>query len=262
MLCNKCGKQIDDSIGICAACGAIADSGDEKLKKTEPGEGTANTNAPQQNVVIIKKPVVFTKYIKIAIAAVFVISLTIAAYQFKAFFSGPLKIEKNTELKMFNLQQQIESIGELATLEYNYSTLIRMKDSRSLKNWNIPLTQKSFIIVVDGTMKIGIDASKIDVDVSETSKTISITIPKAKVLSHELHEDTLEVLEESSGLFNRVSIEDWPAMAIAKKQEMEDKVSDNDVFTRAGNDAAKMLKSLITGVVPEDYTVNVNWKLT
>ena len=38
---------------------------------------------------------------------------------------------------------------------------------------------------------------------------------------------------------------------------METKVSKSDVFTRAQSDAMKILKALIGGAVPEDYTVNV-----
>ena len=38
---------------------------------------------------------------------------------------------------------------------------------------------------------------------------------------------------------------------------MEEKISETDLFTRAENDAATMLKLLIEGVVPEEYTVDV-----
>lgn len=194
----------------------------------------------------------------LVVALVVVIVAAVVVFKVGGFFRNLTPaVENSTVVNITQLKQQIVSIGELATLEYNYTTLITMKDSHSIKGWNIPLTQKSYIIAVDGTMKIGIDVSDVSVDASEDTKTISITIPKAKILSHELHEDSMEVLEESSGLFNPVSIEDWPTMAIAKKQEIEDEVSESDAFVRAEDDAVRMLQALIVGVVPEEYTVTV-----
>ena len=170
---------------------------------------------------------------------------------------APIEVKNETVVNVSNLQQQIVSIGELATIEYNYQNVINETDSRMIGEWNIPFTQKTYIILVEGTMKIGIDTSGILVTASEDTKTISITIPKAKILSHELDEGSVQVLEERSGLFNPVSIKDWTELAATQKQEMEDKVSKTDMFTRAEDEAAKMLKALIGGAVPEDYTVYV-----
>jgi len=107
-------------------------------------------------------------------------------------------------------------------------------------------------------MKIGIDISDINITASEDTQTVSVTIPKATILSHELLEDTMEVMDESSGLFNPVHIDDWATMAVEQKQSMEDKVSESDLITRAQDDAIKMIKALLDGVVPDEYTVSVS----
>ena len=196
--------------------------------------------------------------IKLALILVIVIIIAITAFQvIKYLQDSSLEITSNTVVDVTNLEQQILSIGELATVEYNYRDVITMTDSHSIGGWDIPLTQKSFIIVVEGIIKIGIDATDISINASDATKTITITIPKTKILSHEIDEDSVEVLEESSGLFNKVSIEDWKTMAVEKKQAMEDKVRGGDLFTRAENDAVRLLQTLIESVVPEDYTVTV-----
>ena len=101
---------------------------------------------------------------------------------------------------------------------------------------------------------------KIGIDTSEPNRAISIAVPKAKIISHELYEDTLEVLEESSGLFNPIRIEDWATEATAQKQAMEADASESDMFARAQNDAVVILKAFIEGVIPEEYTVNITYK--
>jgi len=172
----------------------------------------------------------------------------------------PIEVNNETIVNISNLERQILSIGELVTLQYNYKNVIQLKDSRQIRGWNIPLTQKTLITTVRGTMKIGIDTSDITIDSSEPNRAISIAVPKAKIISHELYEDTLEVLEESSGLFNPICIEDWATEATAQKQAMEADASESDMFARAQNDAVVILKAFIEGVIPEEYTVNITYK--
>jgi len=195
--------------------------------------------------------------------AVFLVVLIAAAaigavFLIRGDFLGNLFASSSgTVVNVSNLQQQILSIGELATLQYDYTNVVELKNSRQIKGWDVPLTQKTFIVVLDGTMKIGIDTSGIAVDAPENSQTISVTIPKAKILSHEIHEDTLKVLNQKSGLFNTVQIEDYTTLAASEKKAMEDKASSGDMFIRAENDAVKMLQALIAGIVPAEYTVEV-----
>lgn len=185
------------------------------------------------------------------IAALSVILILLAG----GFYLRNLSAEDSRSINISALEQQIISIGELATVEYNYKNVLTLEDSHQIKGFTIPLTQKSVIAVVEGTMKIGINAADILVDASEQSKTISITIPKAKILSHEVHEDTIQILNEKSGLFNPIRIEDWNTLAAEQKQAMAEEVSQGELFARAENDAANMLQTLIKGIIPADYTV-------
>jgi len=270
MFCRKCGKQIEAGEDFCTSCGAPAESaGEGNRAAIETGDvsaGNASGAKKAKNTVPTKNLFAFMKYGKLAIVAVVVLLLVGAAIWISGYLRAkswekPI-IADDTVVDVSTLQQQILSIGELATLEYNYKNVVTLKNSHQIIGWNIPLTQKSFIIVYDGTMKIGIDTSDILINASEHTKTISITVPKAKILSHELHEDSVEVLEEKSGLFNPVSITDWATMAVSEKQKMEETVSASDMFTRAQNDAVKMLQALIGGIVPANYTVNVTCKGT
>jgi hypothetical protein len=220
-----------------------------------------NNIAVSKGSIVDNKDLILAKtklYVKLAIVVILVIVFTVGALRISACFRGePVEIGSDTVINIANIEHQILSIGELATLQFNYRNVIHEQDSHTIGNWNIPFTQKSYIIIVAGTMKIGIDASEIQVRASEDARVVTIIVPRAKILSHQLHEDTIEVLEESSGLFNRVSIGDWSTLATVQKQEMEEEVSKLDVFSRAEDDAVRMLKSFIELAVPEDYTVNV-----
>jgi len=194
------------------------------------------------------------------LAGIVIVVAAVAAgglyFFFKGNFSGEA-VGSSTVVNIAHLQEQVLSIGELATIEYDYTNVIDSKTSRTIKGWNVPGTEKSFIVVLDGTMKIGIDAAGIAVEESEGSQSILIAIPKAKILSHEIHEDTLQVLDQKSGLFNPVKIEDYTSLAATEKKEMEKKAAKGDLFPRAEKEAIKMIQQLIGAGLPEGYTVEV-----
>ena len=62
-------------------------------------------------------------------------------------FLGKPMLSNKTVVNVSTLEQQILSIGELATLQYNYKNAVVLKNSRDIKGWDIPLTQKSFDVI-------------------------------------------------------------------------------------------------------------------
>ena len=186
--------------------------------------------------------------------------ILVAVVALVAGFSLHWLLPKNVNEPVVNastLEQGIFSIGEIATLEYDYTNVADLKHSLEIQGWQVPLTQKSLIVVLDGTMKIGVEASGITVNLSEIEKKVDVTLPKAKILSHEIHEKDMRVLDETTNLFNPISVEDYKTVAVAQKEEMENKVKSGDMFTRAQDDAMKMIRSFIEQTLPEDYTVDV-----
>ena len=103
---------------------------------------------------------------------------------------------------------EIKEIGELASMEYLYTNAGKFSDSRQIKSWNVPFTEKSFVIKWDGTIKAGIDIERLYTKVDEWNKVLTVCMPKAEILSHDIHNDAVEMLDESNGLFNNISVED------------------------------------------------------
>ena len=74
------------------------------------------------------------------------------------FFAGTRYAKKNSnpEITSTALTQQLQEIEELATISYNYTKVGEFSDSLKFNGWNIPLTEKSFLITYDGKLKAGI----------------------------------------------------------------------------------------------------------
>ena len=91
------------------------------------------------------------------------------------------------------LQNQLSEIRELATVTYAYTNMAQFESSNDFYGVKIPFTTKSFILTYDGTVKAGVDLDGAEVSVSGT--TVTITLPEAEILSHEIDEDSMEVFD-------------------------------------------------------------------
>ena len=119
------------------------------------------------------------------------------------------------------LQNQLSEIRELATVTYAYTNMAQFESSNDFYGVKIPFTTKSFILTYDGTVKAGVDLDGAEVSVSGT--TVTITLPEAEILSHEIDEDSMEVFDEKTSIFNPFTVEDFTSFQSDQKAAMEEK---------------------------------------
>lgn len=164
--------------------------------------------------------------------------------------------ENPTKLTSDLLSQQISSISELATVEYNYTNMGKFENQATFYGWKVPFTTKSFIISYDGKLKAGIDMSLVDIKIS--GNNINISVPKAKVLSHEIDEKSIEVFDETKNIFNPISIKDYNQFAIDQKEKVEMNIIEKGLLDEAQEKAESTIKTFISSVDDiNDYKINI-----
>lgn len=163
--------------------------------------------------------------------------------------------EEPTTMTSDLLSQQIQSISELATVEYNYTNMGKFENQATFYGWTVPFTTKSFIISYDGTIKAGLDMTLLEVKVS--GKTIHIQMPKAKILSHEIDEKSIEVFDETKNIFNQISITDYNQFAIDQKDKMETNVKEKGLIEEAQEKAKTVIKTFVKSLndLSDDYNI-------
>ena len=152
------------------------------------------------------------------------------------------------------LKGQLSAIQELGTAAYYYTGVGKFENQNEFFGWKVPFTGKSFIITYDGVIKAGVDLSDVDVTVDEARKTVMVILPDSKFLSHEIDEDSIQVLDESNGLFNPITIEDYVGFSSEQKEGMEQRAIDSGLLKEASENAYTMVDaflSLVPGI--EDY---------
>ena len=159
----------------------------------------------------------------------------------------PLVIQKEIEGKM-------QEISDLATYKYAYTNTASQESSLKIKDWTVPFTTKRFLVRYDGEIKAGVDLSKVTVKVTENA--VEITMPKAAILSHEIDQNSLEILDETKNIFNRIQIEDYNTFQMEQKKICEEYALERGLLDKAYDNAKKVITEMIH-TVPDakDYPV-------
>ena len=176
-----------------------------------------------------------------------------------AFFLGGVMAGRNSQPQITSslLGQRLSAIQELATQEYHYTNMGRFQNQLDFYGWKVPFTTKSFIVAYDGVIKAGVDLSELQVEVS--GKTISVTLPEGKILSHDIDEESLEVFDETKNIFNPIQIEDYTGFTADQKASMEERAIDEGLLTAASERARTVVEEFLSAFPgAEEYTIRVS----
>ncbi|MCF0135505.1 MAG: DUF4230 domain-containing protein [Lachnospiraceae bacterium] len=147
------------------------------------------------------------------------------------------------------IQQEINSIGELATIEYKYTGLGTIDGSEYFDTFlgdiTVPFSTKTIVVTMDGTIKVGITVEDIAISVNEASKTITVTLPEAGILSNELDENSLIVYNETTQIFNELTMEDSANIRQQIKESGQSNALRNGVLSLALDKTEQLVFSLI-----------------
>ena len=166
---------------------------------------------------------------------------------------GEPKITSTTVL------EQIQSSSELITTKYFYSKVGKFEKPLDMNGWDVPLTKKSFILTYDGEADLGVDLSKIEVEVK--NKTIHIHLPEVKILNNTIDESSIEVYDETKNIFNPISINDYKNFAIEQKEIIEKEIETKNVYKKAEDNTISVIRNLLNKneTIHDDFTLKIEF---
>ena len=157
------------------------------------------------------------------------------------------------------LTQQLQEIEELATMSYNYTKVGKFSDNLKFNGWDIPLTQKSFLITYNGKLKAGIKMDKIQTSIE--NNTIVVSIPEIEILSNEIDENSIEVYDETKNVFNPISISDYTAFAKKQKETVAEEAIENGLLSEAATKTQSTIKKYLNAIpgISDSYEIEVKF---
>ena len=155
------------------------------------------------------------------------------------------------------LEQQLVSIGELATQKYIYRNATRRDGSKEwLWGWTMPFSDVSLLAIYEGTIKAGIDLKNVTFSIDEPTKSIVVVIPKCRILDHNIPQETINVLEVKNNLFNSISFNDYNQFISAEKNVMAQTAIEQGFLTEANENAKRVIEAFLKAIPGIDaYTI-------
>ena len=177
---------------------------------------------------------------------------------FSTFFAGKksMKNEMEPEITSTLIFNKLINVRELTTLKYYYTNMGQFENQNTFYGYKVPFTSKKFIVSYDGVIHAGVDLEKMEIKLKD--KSIEIKIPPAKILSHEIYEDSLKVFDERESIFNRIDIEDYNNFSKDQKKEVEAKAIKRGLLKEADQEAKKAIEETLLGdTILSDYKIKV-----
>jgi hypothetical protein len=150
-----------------------------------------------------------------------------------------VEIDSRTEVTSDMVEEKLKTMSELTVTKYSYKNVVSYKDVKRLGGYEIPLTQKAFIVLYTGYVKAGIDFGSLKVTIQDPTK-VTVTLPSATITDNVINEESLEVYDEKSGFFNALTYENFNNALIEEKEKIRNEILASG-FLEESNERAKLL---------------------
>ena len=183
-----------------------------ELKEYQAPENAPNTPPPKKGI---------NPYVIIGIVAAFV-SITIAVLAFlyaktltenkklsarlelmdivitpPSSENNPIIVDEKSVVTSTQIKAQLNSVKKLITKEYIYTGAAKQEANKKwIFGWDMPFSDTTLVIMYDGTIIAGVDLNKINPAINEETRTITILVPKATILSHDLPQETIRIVDQ------------------------------------------------------------------
>ncbi|MDR2020566.1 MAG: DUF4230 domain-containing protein [Treponema sp.] len=171
----------------------------------------------------------------------------------------PFGISSKQEESARTMVKEALPVSEYVSLVYRYTRVAESESHAAIRGWNIPLTAKKYLVVYDGTLKLGIDGGDIRVD--QTGDTVQVTLPPVQILSHQIHEETTKVYDQTFNIFNQIKLQEYIDFTAGQKAIVEEQArEDGAVFDMARTSLEEQFGALFRGLQAlKDYRIVFIW---
>lgn len=153
------------------------------------------------------------------------------------------------------VKNELAAMNELGTMTYAYTELGKYENKKLFYGVKLPFTETSFILTYDGIIKAGIDMTEVQVE--QEGQTLKVVLPEAKILSHEIDEESVQLYDEKTSIFNPFTVEDYTEFYADQKKLAEKKALERGLLTEAQKQAETIVTGLLTEAAAGAYTVEV-----
>lgn len=158
------------------------------------------------------------------------------------------------------LMERITSIQELATIKYNYTGVLGYRDALKFFNFDIPFTEKYFLLKYNAYIKAGVNFSKIKIEIDD-KYNVHVSMPQAEFFDIVIDENNITVYDESENGFNPIKISDYNQALISEKEVMRKDAINKGVLNDARVQAEGILRTFLKEMGYHNITITTELNL-
>ena len=156
------------------------------------------------------------------------------------------------------INERLLDISELNTADYVCRSIQKFSDNIKFMDFDVPLTNKGFILSYEGSVKAGIkDFSKVKTEVDEDE--IIVTLPKVEITEVAIDLNSFEILEETNNIFNPIKVQDVNEAQVDLEENIKEAALKYGILDRAEDNAEQIVRNMLLSV-SEDYDVIIRWE--
>ena len=148
----------------------------------------------------------------------------------------------------------IKNVSELATVRQNFQSIVTFSSSKKIPGLNISLpgTTRKFMLKYNGTIVCGCDLTKAKLSEGYGNR-MRIILPKSEVLDAYADMQSLEVYDQSAGIFTSVKLEEQNREIAADIEKIKAHELENGLLELSDVNVKKILSSVVapTGMLAD-----------
>lgn len=183
-----------------------------------------------------------------------IVSLIIIAIILGLFVYFKFSAKREVTLLSDTIEEKVSRILEISTVEYNYTNVVTYKDNKKMNGFNMPFTNKSFIIKYCGYIKAGVDLNGVETQVIDT-QSVKMILDKPVIFDNVIVEEEVYIYDEKDSVFNKLSFEDLYDVLVKEKKNMEEEVIEKGLLNDAEKNTKELLTSLLQGMGFENIEI-------
>ena len=157
--------------------------------------------------------------------------------------------------------EEIRRVRQLVVLEYHYKNVGELKDQKDFRGIPIPFTGRKILYTFKGVIKAGVNMGEIVPFVDEETKTVTLTIPEGRIISHEMPPEEVKPYDESTSLFSNFTMNDYTSLLADRKAQVQREFMEEGYLPEVQREAGEALKALLALAPGMDgYTLQIEYQ--
>ena len=151
-----------------------------------------------------------------------------------------------------------KDVGELVTQEW-YGRILQdsSKDRKIFNKISVPFTESRIIFSLDVEVTAGLNFKEIEQDISEDGRTVTITLPKAKIYKYYQVPNTFNSYLDDESWFTNINSKERHDLEDAVVEKGKEKALEAGLLEKADKNAKTIIEQMVKA---KDKDIDIIWK--